>query len=201
MTKYWAAVYARDKTSGELNIRWRMRDMEEHPCDPGWERGDCSVCHQPVRERAAAGDVLFDIVFPRDAKSDAPRVVRSAIPIGEVEDDKLQFDSYIFLDGNWRDGISAVESEAKFWLSGAALWRGRGALTERTAVDWLEKMSDTEAYTVYEAGQCPHSVPDEHWEEMIRRCPLNSVASKGPCPSKSSGGSNCWSERTCTKTC
>lgn len=179
-----------------------MRDMEEHPCDPGWERGDCSVCHQPIRERAEAGDVLFDIVFPRDASSDAPRVVRSAMPIEQAEADELQFESYFFLDGDWRDGISAAEGETEFWLSGAALWRGRGALTERTAVDWLQKMADAEAYTVYEAGQRPRSVPDEDWEVMIRRSPLsNGVTSRGRCSSGSGRESRYRSEKTCTNTC
>jgi hypothetical protein len=81
MTEYWAAVYAREKTYAGSDLCWRMRDMREHPCDPGWERGDCSVCHHPIRERAEASDVLFDIVFPEDTKANAPRVVRSAMPI------------------------------------------------------------------------------------------------------------------------
>lgn len=35
----WLVVHQRGKEKEQEDLRWRLRDLEEHPLDPGWERG------------------------------------------------------------------------------------------------------------------------------------------------------------------
>lgn len=172
MSTHWAAIYARDKEfTDDEEIWWRLRDMDDHPFDPGWERGECSKCHEvPLRTEATAGDILFDIVFPRAADSDAPRIVRSVIPIAENQDKILKFDSYLFLDGGWKEGVRAGDGNSVSWR-GANFWRGRGVLNEETAEDWLQSVHESDAYNEYRAGEKPKSIPEDSWEKMIEECP------------------------------
>jgi len=124
------------------------------------------------------------------------------MPIVQAESDKLEFDFYFFLDDDWRDGIAASEGEVESWLDGAALWRGRGTLSESTAMDWLEMLTSGEAYTTYKVGQRPQSIPEEHWRHMIRGCSLTSgEVTEGECSLTSNEGKCNQSETDQTGIC
>lgn len=80
MSVAWLIVHARDKENG----KWRLRDLKNHPLDPGWEEGDYRVCHEEDRGKIRKEDTVLDLVFPERAdQKDAPRVIRSMFEIIE----------------------------------------------------------------------------------------------------------------------
>lgn len=164
----WAVVHQRGKDDQYCAPdAWRLRDLANHPNDPGWEEGVYDSCKEDVRLKAAEGDIVFDIVCIGDAIN-GTRVIRSVFVVTRAENRELSFDSFTFLDGEPRDAV-----EVNFP-------RNHKAIDSEEVEDYMTQIEATGAYTEYDIGTEPKSVSTEDWEMM--------VDSADRCDSKSSCG-------------
>jgi hypothetical protein len=133
---------------------WRLRDMEHHSLDPGWEVGTYSICNRAIRSRSGPGTHIFDVVV-RDEKA----VIRSAFIVdstnGEDDSRVLLFNGYYFADDK------PVELPGYFI-------RYR---MKKTSKDELESCwtQINECYSHYEKGEKPASIRSERWEKMVEK--------------------------------
>jgi hypothetical protein len=72
--------------------KWWIRDLNNHPMDPGWERGEYSVCHAEMRQRLNRNDALLDVVWDGQRS-----VIRSAFIVAGKKRNKLRFHQYYFV--------------------------------------------------------------------------------------------------------
>jgi hypothetical protein len=72
--------------------KWWIRDLKNHPMDPGWERGEYGFCHSKMRRRLQKDNALLDVVW--DGKRS---VIRSAFIVTGKKRNKLRFRQYYFV--------------------------------------------------------------------------------------------------------
>lgn len=154
--KGWLIVHARDK----VKRNWRLRDLKNHPLDPGWERGDYRICHEEDRGKIRQGDIVLDVVFPESAnQKGAPRVVRSMFRVTEKSDSNIiEFDSYCFLDESWEEGVLIERT-----------WRQTKELDGKQARNLIDSVRGNESYGKYSAGKRPKSINVGDWNRMVER--------------------------------
>jgi hypothetical protein len=145
--------------------RWRLRDWDSHPNDPGWEEGTYSSCHAEFRAKVRDGDIVFDTVYPGHPARTDP-IIRSAFIIKGASDNVLSFDEFVFLDGNARNGVQA------------RIPRGHKSLTREEIEGYLTQIEARDAYNRYSTGTRPESIPGDLWERMLK-----SVGTDSTCPS------------------
>lgn len=161
--------------------RWRLRDWDDHPNDPGWEDGTYSTCHVEFRAKVQSGDIVFDTVYPKNPVRTNP-IIRSAFVVKDASDGVLSFDEFIFLDGKSSDGVRA------------RMARGHNSLDRVQVQDYLQQIKARDTYTRYSIGSKPESISEELWKQMLEKAGTNST-----CPSCHNRGShnNCNSDRGC----
>lgn len=159
MPKYWSVVHQRNKDVDDENIKWRLREWNEHPLDPGWERGEFSICHKSFRGKATEGDLVFDVIYPNGSVGDPPRIIRSACRIASKEENILKFDSFHFLDGDWEEGLSAE------------IRRDHKELDQDKAEKWINSIRNSSSYNEYPIGEKPQSIPEKYWKKMLEKTP------------------------------
>lgn len=159
--------------------RWRLRDWDAHPNDPGWEEGTFSSCHAGFRSKVGDGEIVFDTVYSGRAVGSTP-IIRSAFVVEDASDGVLSFDEFVFLDGDPDDGVRA------------RIPRGYSSLDRSQVEEYLQQIKARDAYTRYSIGSKPESIPEELWETMLKKagtastCP--SCPSQGPCDDHDSDG-------------
>lgn len=135
---------------------WRLRNVEEHPLDPGWEVGKYCRCHPSVRAKIELGARTFDVVV-RDGKG----VIRSAFVIrgaqGEGNSRVLHFDDFYFADG---EPMKLPGPFIQYRLMKMKTWikkYGRHSLWDKIA----------DRYTHYKKGSKPRSIDKSSWSRMV----------------------------------
>lgn len=158
----WESVHQRLKEhqSGDED-KWRLRDWDDHPNDPGWEIGTYSSCHGELREKARTGDIIFDTVYPGRPVDTTP-IIRSVFVVEDISDNELSFSEFIFLDGEPNDGVRARMS------------RGHKRLDKTQVEEYVQQIEAREAYTRYSSGSKPDSIPQELWEKMLEKAKTDS---------------------------
>jgi hypothetical protein len=142
--------------------RWRLRDWDAHPNDPGWEVGTYDSCHAEFRSKVQDGDVIFDTVYVGRAVGSAP-IIRSAFVVDDASNGVLSFDEFVFLDGDASNGVQA------------RMPRGHCSLDRTQAEEYLHQIDARDAYTQYCVGSKPKSVPTELWDKMLEKAGTASV--------------------------
>lgn len=90
--------------SEERNIwitqNWRLRDLQHHPIEPNWERGQYLKCHAMERtnKKLKLNTIVFDLIGIQGKGNS--RFIRSTFVINKIEDGTLYFDSFLFADGD-----------------------------------------------------------------------------------------------------
>jgi hypothetical protein len=170
----WESNHQRLK-KGQLDDddRWRLRDWDAHPNDPGWEDGTYSSCHADFRSKVRAGEIVFDTVYSRCAVGETP-IIRSAFVVNDVSDGELSFDEFVFLDGDPSDGVRS------------RIPRGHRSLDRAQVESYLQQIKAREAYTRYSIGSRPKSIPGELWEKMLEKA--GTVSTCSSCTSRRSRG-------------
>ena len=137
---------------------WRLRNIEEHPLDPGWEAGQYCICHEKVRAKIELGVRIFDVVV-----KDGTGVIRSSFIIsgaeGEGNSRVLYFDGFHFADGEPIElpgpYIQYRQMRMNTWIEKYGSHPLLGKLVER--------------YAYYKKGQKPVSVDQVSWSMMVTR--------------------------------
>jgi hypothetical protein len=162
----------------DIDDNWRLRDWDNHPSDPGWEVGRYTECHDDLRKKIQANEIVFDTVLPGRVGSSRP-IIRSAFLIEQVADNELEFSQFVFLNGDANQGVEAD------------IIRGYKSLSREEIAGYLQQMKDSEAYSVYDCGERPDSIRPELWEKMLSEAGRGD-GSRG-CSSSSSAcsSSNC----------
>lgn len=163
------------------NDRWRLRDWDNHPNDPGWENGTYSTCHAKFRTKVQSGDIVFDTVCPGNPTKTDP-IIRSVFIVKDTSNGVLSFDEYMFLDGGPEDGVQAH------------MPRGHRPLDKAQVQDYLQQIEARDAYSRYSTGSKPESIPKELWKKMLERAGTNSICSS--CISRKPRD-NCGSDGGC----
>ena len=133
---------------------WRIRRMEEHPNDPGWENGSYCYCHDSFRKKAQTGDLMFDTVYPNGCIGQNP-IIRSVIPIEEVSGLDLSFSEFLFLNQPASEGVSGTTRNYKL-------------LDHEEAEAYLEAIKSGDEYKRYDVGDRPNSITADEWEDMLK---------------------------------
>ena len=154
--------------------RWRLRDWDAHPNDPGWEDGTYSSCHAEFRSKVRDGEIVFDTVYPGRAVGSSP-IIRSAFIIADASDSVLSFDEFVFLDGDPNDGVRAE------------IPRGHRSLDRAQVEEYLQQIKARDAYTRYSIGNKPESIPEKLWKRMLEKAGTKPTCSS--CTSQESWGS------------
>ncbi len=136
--------------------RWRLRDWDSHPNDPGWEVGTYSLCHMELRAKVREGDIVFDTVYPGQSARTDP-IIRSVFVVKDTSDHVLSFDEFVFLDGKASDGVQACVP------------RGHQSLTQEKVEEYLAQVEARDAYNRYSTGSRPESIPEHLWERMLEK--------------------------------
>lgn len=163
MVNYWVGIHKRlhENDVGDSEDAWRYRKYTDTGCkkDPEWEQGRYSACHDSdnLREDAAIGDWIFDVVCPNSATG--LRVIRSAFKIASKQQDTLKFESYFFLEGDWEEGIVLTPR------------RGAHEVENKRGDEWVRIIRNLHTYTQYRAGEKPDSHSENKWDEMVARTP------------------------------
>ena len=135
---------------------WRLRNIEEHPLDPGWEEGKYCRCHANIRASVELGAQIFDVVV-----KDGNGVIRSAFVIhgaqGEGNSRVLYFDDFYFADG---EPMKLPGPYIQYRLMKMKTWIKK---YERYSL-W-NKIA--ERYTYYKKGQKPCSIDQSSWSRML----------------------------------
>lgn len=160
MPKYWLAVHERLKKSNIDNSEdaWRYRKFTDGGCklDPEWETGRYNTCLD-IPEKVSEGDWIFDAVCPKSAVG--LRVIRSAFQITDKDAGTLHFESYYFLDGDWREGKLLPNR------------RGAHEIDRRRGRDWISIIQNLNTYTHNRVGNKSESHVGQKWDEMVARTP------------------------------
>lgn len=153
----WESNHQRLK-SGDVadNIKWRLRDWDAHPNDPGWENGAYTACHVQFRNKVQAGDVVFDTVYPGSPIGADP-VIRSAFVVDDASDGQLTFSEFVFLNGDADKGVRASSP------------RGHESLTPEDVETYLQQLDANDGYECYDSGERPDSIPEELWNRMLEK--------------------------------
>ena len=136
---------------------WRLRCLEEHPLDPGWEVGTYSSCHPKYRYKHKPGDYIFDVVT-KDGKA----VIRSAFKISDVQGEGkgtvLLFDEYYFADKEpYKLPGDRIQYRAMY------LDTYLNKFSMKSPITYIQNN-----YGHYQKGEKPISVSHESWEKMLR---------------------------------
>jgi len=169
----WESVHQRLKKHQLRDAeRWRLRDWDNHPNDPGWEDGTYSTCHGKLRTKVQSGDVVFDTVYPESPVGATP-IIRSAFVVGDASNGVLSFSEFMFFDGEPAAGVQARMS------------RGHKSLGRGQVEDYMEQIEAHDAYACYPAGSKPKSIPQELWDKMLSKAGERSNCSPcGSCDSR-----------------
>lgn len=180
-TTGWEVNHQRSKDDDiDSKNKWRLRDWNDHPNDPGWEEGTYSECHDDLRSDVQEGDIIFDTVYYDDPSRTSP-IIRSVFVVKDVSDDILYFDDFIFLDGNINDGIQAS-------------CRNYKELTNQKLEYYLNEIEARTNYNQYSVGDKPESIPTELWQKMLEETNGKSTCvgnSSSTLPNNSRGGDGC----------
>jgi len=137
---------------------WRLRNIEEHPLDPGWEVGQYCICHKSVRVHMELRARIIDVVV-KDGKG----VIRSAFFIGRAKGEGnsriLYFDDFYFADG---EPIVLPGPYVQYRQMKMSTWTKKYGLTR--IWDNIK-----EHYTSYKKGQKPVSIDEVSWDNMVAR--------------------------------
>lgn len=156
-TTGWEAVHQRLKGfQSESAERWRLRDWDSHPDDPGWEGGTYCSCHAKLRTEAENGDVVFDTVYPGSPVGETP-IIRSVFVVEDVSNCEILFSEFLFLDGEPSQGVRAQMS------------RGEKYLGRDQVEDYMAQIEANDAYSHYSIGSKPESIPQKLWDKMLER--------------------------------
>ena len=134
---------------------WRLRCLEEHPRDPGWEVGTYEKCHSKYRPKHEAGDTVLDVVV-REQKP----VVRSMFTITDTKvingEHVWNFYEYYFSDS---DPYELPGNYIKY----------RAMFVDT----YLRKYSSEdprkfvrENYALYKKGEKPTSINQSDWDRI-----------------------------------
>jgi len=161
----WESNHQRLK-KGQLDDddRWRLRDWDNHPNDPGWEDGTYSSCHAEFRSKVHDGDIVFDTVYSGRSVGSNP-IIRSAFVVEDASDGELSFDEFVFLDGDPSEGVQA------------RIPRGHRSLDRAQVEEYLQQIEARDAYTQYSVGSRPESISGELWERMLEKAGTGSTCS------------------------
>lgn len=137
---------------------WRLRNVEEHPLDPGWEVGQYCICHKRVRTSIELGAQVFDVVVKQ-----GKGIIRSAFVVSEAggkgNSRVLYFDGFYFADGEPIElpgpRIQYRQMKVRTWVKKYGSYPLWDVVTER--------------YTYYKKGQRPISVDKDSWAVMVAR--------------------------------
>lgn len=161
----WEASHQRlKKAQLDDDDRWRLRDWDNHPADPGWEDGTYSTCHPTFRTKVQSGDIVFDTVSPGDPTKTDP-IIRSAFVVEDTSDGVLSFEEFIFFDGEADAGVCAQMS------------RGHKRLDASQVEEYLQQLEEQDEYTCYSVGSEPKSIRTELWERMLEKAGTCSTCS------------------------
>ena len=160
MSKYWLALHKRLSRSDINNSEdaWRYRKFTTNGCkiDPQWEEGRYNTCHD-IPQKASKGDWIFDAICPKSAVD--LRVIRSAYEITDERGGALHFESYHFLDGDWKEGIVLTNR------------RGAHEVDPHRGQEWINVIQNLETYSHNLAGEKSQSHSNSKWNEMVTRTP------------------------------
>lgn len=143
---------------------WRLRNVEKHPCDPGWEVGSYSVCHPKMRPKIDVGTKVFDVVV-RNGKG----IIRSAFVVSKTRDISrirdmrypriLYFEDYYFADD---DPIELPGDFIQYRCIKMETWIKK----YKQNSPWNEI---TREYAKYKKGQKPKSIDSKSWNNMVTK--------------------------------
>lgn len=137
---------------------WRLRNIEEHPLDPGWEVGQYCICHEKIRGKIELGARIFDVVV-----KDGTGVIRSYFTISRAEGEGssrvLHFDDFYFADG---EPIALPGPYIQYRQMKMGTW-----VKKYGSQPLLAKLIKRYAY--YKKGQKPVSIDQGSWTMMVRR--------------------------------
>lgn len=137
---------------------WRLRNIEEHPCDPGWEVGSYSVCHPTIRSKISIGTRIFDVVV-KDGKG----VIRSAFEVVKALDTSnsrvLYFDEYYFADD---EPIELPGPYIQYRQMKLETWIEK----YKQESPWIEI---TKRYTKYRKYERPKSIIPKSWNHNVSK--------------------------------
>lgn len=136
---------------------WRLRDLENHPLDPGWEEGCYVCCHPKIRSLTKEGTRIIDVVVSDKGKP----IIRSAFEVTKTEETKhlqaLYFDEFHFADGE------PIELPEPYIQYRQMTMRTFAKKYPNEPQVW-ERIEGT--YTKYKKGVKPKSIDLESWTRM-----------------------------------
>lgn len=128
---------------------WRIRDLNNHPMDPGWERGQYSVCHADMRKLLRRDNAVIDVVWDGHRS-----VVRSAFVVSGKKGNRLTFRGYYFAKNRPITSRSySFRTNTGIPLEGETLWKL-----------WRRISSE---YELCKVGSRPRTIEINDWERMI----------------------------------
>ena len=137
---------------------WRLRNIEKHPCDPGWEDGSYSICHCAIRSNIKVRTKIFDVVAKQ-----GKGVIRSAFEVSKTTgiggSQVLHFDQYYFADEN------PIELPGYF-IQYRCMKLGTWTEKFKRPSPWSRIVRE---YTLYEKGQKPNLISERTWNHMVRK--------------------------------
>ena len=148
--------------------KWRIRDLKDHPRDPGWESSRYCRCHSVMRigiaKRYKKEEEIYvlDLVYIQSKK----HVIRSMFQIRDTKPcqiDKstqdLLFSDYYFAPIN-KSKISYIQEFPE--LSDFKCLRGTKILDENISKKIIKKIKKT--YEHVKRGKKPSTVNTKDWE-------------------------------------
>jgi len=137
---------------------WRLRNIEKHPLDPGWEVGQYCICLESVRVNLELGARIFDVVM-----KEGNGVIRSAFVIarakGKGNSRVLYFDDFYFADV---EPIKLPGPYIQYRQMKMSTWIKNNGPRQF----WNEV---TKKYKNYKKGQKPVSIDEASWDSMVAK--------------------------------
>jgi hypothetical protein len=139
-------------------INWRLRNLEKHPIDPGWEVGTYSVCHPHIRALTIPKTKILDVVV----KEGKP-VIRSAFVVNRIRGKGikrvLHFDYFYFADAD------PIELPS-LYIQYRCMTMEKCISKYNLKTLWSDILKE---YTRYIKGQRPRSIDSKSWNSMVEK--------------------------------
>ena len=134
---------------------WRLRCLEEHPRDPGWEVGTYEKCHKDIRPLHRAGDTILDVVV-----KDQKPIIRSMFTIKDTDiidgEHVWYFDEYYYSD---LDPYELPGGYIKYRAMFVNTY-----FSKFSSEDPREFVREN--YTLYKKGEKPTSIKENDWKRI-----------------------------------
>jgi len=138
---------------------WRLRNIGQHPLDPGWEVGSYSVCHPKIRAKIDVGTKVFDVVVKK-----GKGVVRSAFivtKIRDIDDSRiLYFDEFYFAN---EEPIELPGSFIQYRCMKLETWVRK----YKQKSPWNKIVAE---YSKCRIGERPRKIETKPWNNMVKQC-------------------------------